>query len=137
MDHFYEAEKGHFLHSDLCQLKAETLSSDLRFCWFGLFAFLSWDSHITGRRDRETKDEEIHRLSRTFFPCQGDTKATLSHPRFLDTNRVQTGLRKHSIPERLVPEFKFLLSETVSSHLVSLDLSFLLCLIPSHSVYKH
>lgn len=131
-DHFHQAEKGHFLRSDLCRLKAETLSGDLRFCWFDLLAFLSWDSHIMGRRDRETKDEEIHRLSRTFFLCQGDIQATLSHSRFLVTNRVQSGLREHSIPERLVPEFKVLLSETVSSHLVSLDLSFLLCLIPSH-----
>lgn len=63
---------------------------------FGLF-----DSHgTTSRRDGDTKDEEIHRPSRTFFPRQGDTKATPSHSRFLVTNRVQNGLREHSIPER-------------------------------------
>lgn len=65
--HFYHIEKGHFLCSDLSRLKAETLRGNLRFCWFGLFAFLSWDSHrTTGGRDKETKDEEIHRLPKSY-----------------------------------------------------------------------
>lgn len=75
------------------------------------------EQHV-GRTDRQTKNEEIHRPSRTFFLCQGDAKATLSHSRFLVTNRAQNSLREHNIPERLGPEFKFLLSETVIRHSV-------------------
>ena len=101
----------------------------MRFGWFGLLVFRQlgllqnnrWEGQTVKPKMRKSTDSP--ELSSY---VKETPKPPSPHSRFLVTNRVRNGLREHSIPERLGPEFKFLLSETASSHSVSQDFSFLL-----------